>query len=174
MASRAPTQQSTSKGDELVSKLTNYLEERSLSSSSSSSGLNTAFFLMTSQNNELRSQNTELRNQVDRYRVEVDRLERKLEKSRKKAEMTDLVAQLASHSISPQFSSTLERTSTPIGDFFPQTTAPAIGEGDIQGVVRFCPDGSEVWYPGSEMPGDFQLNALNSSWSPLDNHPSSF
>ena len=202
--SRAQPRQPSSKGDEFMSKLTNYLEERSSSSSSSSSsGLNPALILITSQNNELRGQNTELRSQVDRYRMEVDRLEKKLEKFRKKADMTELVARFTSHSISPRPSSALgiaQHMSTPSVsermDFSPinssplqvpppainpisQVMAPTIGEGAVEGVVeerviRFCPDGSEVWYPGSDMPGDHQLNVLNSFWSPFDNRPSLF
>jgi len=57
--------------------------------------------------------------------------------------------------------------------------APTIGEGAVEGVVeerviRLCPDGLEVWYPGSNMPGDHQLNVLNSFWSPFDNRPNLF
>ena len=144
---------------------------------------------MTSQNNELRSQNTELHSQVNRYRMEVDRLERKLEKHRKKADMSDLIAQLADRSVVPWSPSvpgithgmaalsTSERTPpqgfsspqvlppTPVVDPVSQFLAPTMGEG----VTRFCPDGTEIWYPGSEMPADYQLNVLNSTWSPLDN-----
>lgn len=201
--SQSSSRQPSSKGEEFVSKLTNYLEERSSLSSSSSSGLNAAFVLMTSQNNELRSQNTELRNQVDRYRTEVDRLEKKLEKARKKAEMADLVARLTNNSISPQppsvseitrcmlTLSTSERMPSP-GSSPPQLLPPIHITGPVshsltptmegvveggtsqEGVVRFCPDGSEIWYPGNEMPGDYQLGALNSFWTPLDNFPGSF
>ena len=85
--------QPSSKGDELISKLTNYLEDCSLSSSSSS-GLNTSFVLMNSQNNELWNQNMELCNQVNHYKIEVNCLEKKLDMFRKKADTSDLMVQL--------------------------------------------------------------------------------
>lgn len=153
---------------------------------------------MTSQNNELRSQNAELHSQVNRYRMEVNRLERKLEKHRKKADMSDLITRLADRSVvpwSPSVSrithgmaalSTSERTPPqgfsspqvlppiPVVDPVSQFLAPTMGEGVTQGVfqggvTRFCSDGTEIWYPGNEMPADYQLNVLNSTWSPLDN-----
>jgi hypothetical protein len=136
---------------------------------------------MTSQNNELRSQNVELRGQVDRYRMELDRLEKKLDKSRKKADMADLVNRFANHSISPQPPSVSMITEQiPTSSTFNRTPSPDLQSAQIpssipatdpflqlpvlpvrEGTVRFCPDGSEIWYPHGEMPGDYQLNVLS-------------
>jgi len=149
---RPTPRQPSSKGDEFVSKVTDYLEERS---SSSSSGINTTLMLMTSQNGELRSQNSELRGQVDRYRVEVDRLEKKLEKFRKKSDMADLVGRLANHSISPRSPSVPDLTQQMLA----LSTSEQVPSPDLQSlhfppnvipgppipagrVTRFCPDGS--------------------------------
>ena len=52
------SRQLSAKGDELVSKFTNYVEERS--SSSSSSGINTTLISMTPQNSELQNQDSYL------------------------------------------------------------------------------------------------------------------
>ena len=152
-ASRTNSQQLSSKGDKPVSKLTGYLKEHPLLSSSS--GLNMAFILITSQSNKLQSQNTKLQNQVNHYQTEVDCLEKKLEKFRKKVDMTDLVTQLTNHSLSPWPSSTLGITQhmpmlsasegfsfpqilppTPAMDLDLQMPTPAIGEGAIQGFIQ--------------------------------------
>lgn len=139
---------------------------------------------MTSQNGELRSQNSELRSQVDRYRMEVDRLEKKLDKFRKKSDMADLVDRLANHSITPRSPSVpdltqrvlalstseqvpspdLQSQHIPPSDLIPGPPIPTMGR-----ITRFCPDGTEVWYPGNEMPGDFQLNAANANYDPYRN-----
>ena len=212
--SRATPRQPSSKGDEFVSKLTSYLDERS-SSSSSSSGINTTLVLMTSQNGELRSQNSELRSQVDRYQMQVDRLEKKLEKLRKKSDMADLVGRLANHSISPQPPSVPDLTqhmlalstseqAPSLDPQFQRTPSPGLQSQHMHTpppdtqfqqimmpppdvpvptagrVTRYLPDGSEVWYPGNEMPGDFVMRVLNDrdydplQYDPLYYHPEVF
>lgn len=149
---------------------------------------------MNSQNNELRNQNMEFRNQVSHYRMEVDRLEKKLDKFRKKADMSDLIARLTNHSISrpPAVSEVTQCMSTlatsemtpphtfsspkipppvPDLDSFSQFLAPTVKGtvpgGSVQnGVTRICPDGTEIWYPGDEMPTDYQLKVLSRNWFP--------
>ena len=79
--------QLSAKGDEFISKFTNYVKERS--SSSSSSGINTTLILMTPQNSELQSQDSYFHCDHESivpmnrlYQVEVDRLEKGLETSK--------------------------------------------------------------------------------------------